>query len=99
MAWTKIADIAVGIPYGSDGHKRWQNVGALLQDSNNDNSKGPGFTIALNSTFNPAGAPIFEGNVMLSCYHPMKNGTPQHQQRATARHVEHSPIDGDDIPF
>ena len=70
MSTTKIADIVVGIPYGNEGKKRWRNVGALLQHSDNDPSKGPGFTISLDATFNPAGAPSREGQIMLSCFHP-----------------------------
>jgi hypothetical protein len=67
---TRIADVVVGIPYGDQGRKRWIKVGALLQHADNDPSKGPGFSIVLDATFNPAGAPSREGQIMLSCFHP-----------------------------
>lgn len=81
MSTTKIADIVVAIPYGNEGKKRWRNVGALLQHSDNDPSKGPGFTISLDAIFNPAGAPSRDGQVMLSCFHP--NDSPQRAGGAT----------------
>ena len=67
---TRIADVVVGIPYGDQGRKRWIKVGALLQHTDNDATKGPGFSIVLDATFNPAGAPSREGQIMLSCFHP-----------------------------
>ena len=67
---TRIADVVAGIPYGDQGRKRWIKVGALLQHTDNDATKGPGFSIVLDATFNPAGAPSREGQIMLSCFHP-----------------------------
>jgi len=103
MNTTKIADIAIGIPYGNEGKKRWRNVGALLQHSDNDPSKGPGFTISLDAIFNLAGAPQRDGNVMLSCFHP--NDSPQRANSAskdTYRAPKPPPqpdFPDDDIPF
>jgi len=70
MAITKIADIVATIPYGNEGKKRYRTVGALLQHDQNDPSKGPGFTISLETIFNPAGMPDRDGQVLLSCYNP-----------------------------
>lgn len=105
MSTTKIADIVVGIPYGNEGKKRWRNVGALLQHSDNDPSKGPGFTISLDAIFNPAGALSRDGQVMLSCFHP--NDSPQRAGGASKDTYRAPPAKpqpplsdfDDDIPF
>jgi hypothetical protein len=102
---TKIADIVVGIPYGNEGKRRWQRVGALLQHDQNDPSKGPGFTVSLDATFNPAGAPQRDGQVLLSCFHP---DTERSARRPTPPDTYRRPPLGpaadlsdmdDDIPF
>jgi len=103
VSTTKIADIVVAIPYGNEGKKRWRNVGALLQHSDNDPSKGPGFTISLDAIFNPAGAPSRDGQILLSCFHP--NDSPQRAGGATKdtyRAPKPPPqpdFPDDDIPF
>ena len=100
MATRKIADIVAGIPYGNEGKKRWRTVGALLQHDDNDPSKGPGFTISLETIFNPAGLPQREGQVMLSCFNP-KEPAYQAPPERPIRQRPLSPFDGedDDIPF
>lgn len=99
MSWTKIADVAVGIPYGNEGRKRWKTVDALLRDSENDNMKGPGFVVALDSTFNPAGGPVRDGSVMLSCFHPKERGMREQDSypRPSLKPVPDLP--DDEIPF
>jgi len=105
---TRIADVVVGIPYGDQGRKRWIKVGALLQHTDNDATKGPGFSIVLDATFNPAGAPSREGQIMLSCFHPDDHPSragrgappPQDTYRAPPSKPQ-PPLDDldDDIPF
>jgi len=103
----KIADIVVAIPYGNEGKKRWRNVGALLQHSDNDPSKGPGFTISLDAIFNPAGAPSRDGQVMLSCFHPNDSPqratpvgtTPYHNSYPRPKPPPQPDFPDDDIPF
>jgi len=101
MATRKIADIVAGIPYGNEGKKRWRTVGALLQHDDNDPSKGPGFTISLETIFNPAGLPQREGQVMLSCFHPKEPGAYTSPPERPIRQRPLPPFDGeeDDIPF
>lgn len=102
---TRIADVVVGIPYGDQGRKRWIKVGALLQHPDNDPTKGPGFTIVLDATFNPAGAPSREGQIMLSCFHPDDHPSRAGRQPDTYRAPPSKPQpslddrDDDDIPF
>lgn len=101
---TRIADIVVGIPYGDQGRKRWVKVGALLQHADNDATKGPGFSIVLDATFNPAGAPSREGQIMLSCFHPDDHPSRAGRQPDTYRAPPvkpQPPLDDldDDIPF
>lgn len=101
---TRIADVVVGIPYGDQGRKRWIKVGALLQHADNDATKGPGFSIVLDATFNPAGAPIREGQIMLSCFHPADHPSRAERQPDTYRAPPakpQPPLDDldDDIPF
>lgn len=102
MSTTKIADIVAGIPYGSQGKKRWRNVGALLQMSDNDPSKGPGFIVVLDSIFNPAGLESREGQVLLSCFHPnegtQRPAPPKDNYRAPKAPPQPDDL-GDDIPF
>ena len=101
---TRIADVVVGIPYGDQGQKRWIKVGALLQHADNDATKGPGFSIILDATFNPAGAPSREGQIMLSCFHPDDHPSRAGRQPDTYRAPPakpQPPLDDldDDIPF
>jgi hypothetical protein len=76
----KIADVVCAIPYKLNGqwHTRWVRVGALLQSENNDASKGPGYMIALDRHFNPAGVPPGPNgdgaSILLSTYWPEDKG-------------------------
>ena len=101
MATRKIADIVAGIPYGREGKKRWRTVGALLEHDDNDPSKGPGFTISLDGIFNPAGLPMREGQVMLSCFNPKEPAPYVPPPEQPMRQREFPPFNGDedDIPF
>ena len=102
MSTIKIADIVAGIPYGSQGKKRWRTVGALLQRDDNDLSKGPGFTISLDGIFNPAGLPMREGQVMLSCFHPKdfpERGAPPKDDYRAPKAPPQPDFPDDDIPF
>jgi hypothetical protein len=99
MKTTKIGDIVAAIPYGNEGKKKYQTVGALLQQSDNDASKGPGFTIALEPWFNPAGVPRNSDSLFLSVYHPKER--PERTPEARPKYPQQRPFDGDedDIPF
>lgn len=73
----KIADLVVTIPYTTPEGElktRYQKVGALIQLENNDISKGPGYVIALDRHFNPAGVPPGEKgdgtSILISAYWP-----------------------------
>jgi len=103
MAVIKVADIVAGVPYGNEGRKRWRTVGALLKHTDNDPAKGPGFTIALDRLFNPAGLPDRDGDAMLSCFHPKD---PAQARGAAAADTYRAPkpppqpdFPDDDIPF
>lgn len=100
MSAVKIADLVVAIPYGDGMRKRYKNVGALFKQTDNDPSKGPGFTISLDSTFNPAGAPSKGGDVWLSCYNPKPERPWTGASNTPRLHPSQPPDDlDDDIPF
>lgn len=99
MATTKTGDLVAGIPYGNQGKKKWVTVGALLKRSDNDESKGPGYTVALDAWFNLAGLPISEdGTVYLSVFHPKAYGAPEKPFPRQPRQLD---FDGDenDLPY
>ena len=101
MSTTKIADIVAAIPFGNEGRKRYVTVGALLKQGDNDASKGPGFVIALDQYFNPAGVPGRDSSVFLSCYHPKERAQAASgpvRQRPLSRTIP-GDLDDDDIPF
>lgn len=113
----KLADLVVVIPYTTpDGEvkARYQRVGALIQFENNDASKGPGFAIALDRHFNPAGIPPGEKgdgtSILLSTYWPEdKDGNkvrppPPPTRKSPFGRSRKTPkkphdFDDDDIPF
>ena len=99
MTTIKIADIVAGLPYGNEGKKRWRTVGALLKNDKNDPTKGPGFTVVLDTIFNPAGLPNKDGQVLLSCFNPKEpyQGPPERP----IRQPQLPDFNGDDrdIPF
>ena len=96
----KIADVVVAIPYGDGYRKRYTTVGALIKLERNDESKGPGFIVMLDTTFNPAGAPSRDGSVSLSCYHPRTHAAPPaHKPNVPFRPAASFPDMEDDIPF
>lgn len=99
MATLKIADVVVAIPYGDGSRKRYQTVGSLLRFDNNDESKGPGFVVMLDSTFNPAGAPSRDGSVALSCYHPKAKPAVAAEPTRTHPPLPRGSYHDDDIPF
>ena len=91
------ADVVVGIPLPG-GKKRWQKVGVMLQMESNDQARGPGFTILMDRTFNPAGVPSMnnEPSVMISTYWPKE----QEAKLPTGNRLARSADDlDDDIPF
>lgn len=97
---TKFADVVAAIPYGQEGKKKYRTVGALLKHSDNDPSKGPGFTIVLDAWFNPAGLPIGNGGeVYLSCYHPKDKVQAAPEPGFRRRPPPAFDGDEDDIPF
>lgn len=105
----KLYDLAVKTGEYQDGQGnkkgRWQNVGAVMQ-----NSDGGKF-IMLERWFNPAGVPNPDnrGNVLLSMFEPRGSDdnarTPRQgsQQRKPAENQQPPPNDSggfdDDIPF
>jgi len=100
MSTSKIADIVAAIPFGNEGKKKYRTVGALLKQSDNDASKGPGFTIVLEAWFNPAGLPIGNGGeVFLSCYHPKERAKPAPEPGFRPRPPAAFEGDENDIPF
>lgn len=97
MSTVKIGDIVAALPLPG-GAKKYVTVGALLEHSNNDPSKGPGFSIALDGWINLAGLPRKpDGTVYLSVYYPKV----RNEQSDTSQHspASSSPLDDDDIPF
>lgn len=102
MTTTRIADIVAAIPFGDQGKRKYRTVGALLRNSDNDPSKGPGFLISLDAWFNPAGLPISDGgSVFLSCYHPKEVPASPPRDDYKPKLSKHPPFNGDedDIPF
>lgn len=103
MANRKVADVVAAIPF-NDGtnRKRYLTVGSLIQLAENDASKGPGYIIALDPTFNPAGVPTHGGSVMLSCYNPKpprQSSTPPAEPTRTHHSPRPVEFDEGDIPF
>lgn len=85
MPMTKVANLVLALPFGTQGLKKYVTVGALLRASDNDESKGPGFVITLDTHFNPAGAPCRDGSVFLSTYFADRDRTPREQPKDTHR--------------
>ena len=104
MAATKIADLVCTIPFDQGNGQRYVTVGAMLKLENNDPSKGPGFIIMLDKTFNPAGLQDGRGSVVLSCYHPSENRKTPYKRDPDDKPPRQHPLAGfnpadDDIPF
>ena len=101
MKLTKIGDVVAAIPFGTQGQRKYQTVGALLRDNENDPMKGPGFVIAIEPWFNPAGVARASNSLFLSVYHPKVKEPGQGAKEFVPRGPKLAPFDGgeDDIPF
>lgn len=97
MSSTVFADVVAGIPL-SGGKKRWMKVGVILKFENSDQSRGPGFVVMLDKTFNPAGVPAMnnEASVMLSTFWPKEQEAKPPTGTRLARGFDDLE---DDIPF
>ena len=69
MATRKIGDI-VATKTSANGFRKYVSLGSLLKPDSNDDSKGPGFVIALDTHINLAGLDQRDGTVFCSVYHP-----------------------------
>lgn len=114
MASRKIRDIVVTVGEYTDRNtgetkKRYENVGALMKNDDDDGS----LFIMLRRTFNPAGVPKQDDreSILLSCYVPKDQREGQQQDRRegqqTAHHDRDDPRTGgsysrdldDEVPF
>lgn len=99
MAARKIGDLVVTIQTRSG--PVFRQVGALLEPETNDPTKGPGFLVMIDKTFNPAGVQDDKASVTLSVYHPRDRAqAPQPKSTYKAPPLPPQPdIQDDDIPF
>jgi len=98
MAMKRYADVVCPIKQ-SNGFTRYVRVGTLLQSDNNDEKRGPGFILALDTTFNPAGAQAKDGSVFLSTYWPKAEEEGPKESRPRVRDLGQFDGDESDIPF
>lgn len=96
-ALKKIADLVFKTPGGG-----FRTVGALLQFENADQKKGPGYQIALDRHFNPAGCiDDGTGTVWLGTYFGKEQqASPRNDlNKPTSERKPPADFDENDIPF